>query len=176
MKGARHTVRLDWRFAVATCSSTTSSPRRRHALKQLVLPSRAWKTWTFTHRLADAGRRHAAARRLHRKPLGPVATRFVPDVPVRRRPTRCATHFVRSQAIACRPRSTFGNRFTSSGSGSSSCASASATPTSATSSSAPPASIWLIDLDKSRFHRTRRVRRPLPRRAWKQLLRSVAAV
>ena len=30
-------------------------PSRRHALKQMVLPSRAWKTWDFSHRLADSG-------------------------------------------------------------------------------------------------------------------------
>lgn len=52
--GARRTVRI--------ASGQTpfvlkhyAEPSRRHTLKQLVQPSRAWRTWQMAHRLADAG-------------------------------------------------------------------------------------------------------------------------
>ncbi len=54
VKGARQTVRLDWNSQPFVLKHYRE-PTRRHALKQLVLPSRAWKTWNFTHRLVDAG-------------------------------------------------------------------------------------------------------------------------
>jgi thiamine kinase-like enzyme len=38
----------------------------------------------------------------------------------------------------------------------------------------PAGQIWLIDLDKSRFHRAADIAAPYQERAWKQLLRSAA--
>src|SRR4029079_13817455 len=53
-KGARQTVRLEWNSQPFVLKRYRE-PTRRHALKQFVLPSRASKTWNFTHRLVDAG-------------------------------------------------------------------------------------------------------------------------
>jgi tRNA A-37 threonylcarbamoyl transferase component Bud32 len=53
-KGVRRTVLLSWgsqRFVL----KHYVEPTRRHALKQMVHPSRARSTWTVTHRLAEAG-------------------------------------------------------------------------------------------------------------------------
>src|SRR5262249_52888902 len=52
--GARQTVRLIWNSQPYVIKHYVE-PTRRHALKQLIEPSRAWSTWSFTHRLADAG-------------------------------------------------------------------------------------------------------------------------
>lgn len=53
-KEARHTVRLT-HGSQSLVLKHYAEPTRRHALKQLVQPSRAWKTWEFTQRLADLG-------------------------------------------------------------------------------------------------------------------------
>ncbi len=52
--GARQTVRLTWKSQPYVLKHYVHQSRR-HALKQFVQPSRAWSTWQFTHRLADAG-------------------------------------------------------------------------------------------------------------------------
>lgn len=52
--GARQTVRIAWEGRPFVLKHYVE-PTRRHALKQLVEPARAWSTWLFSHRLADAG-------------------------------------------------------------------------------------------------------------------------
>jgi len=53
-KGARQTVRLEWNSRPFVLKHYRE-PTRRHTLKQLIQPSRASKTWNFTHRLVEAG-------------------------------------------------------------------------------------------------------------------------
>ena len=52
--GARQTVRLAWHSRVYVLKHY-AEPTHRHALKRTAQPARAWSTWKFTHRLADAG-------------------------------------------------------------------------------------------------------------------------
>jgi tRNA A-37 threonylcarbamoyl transferase component Bud32 len=54
VRGARHTVKLLWKSQPFVLKHYVE-PTRRHALKQTVQRSRACATWTFTHRLADVG-------------------------------------------------------------------------------------------------------------------------
>jgi RIO-like serine/threonine protein kinase len=51
--GMRWTVRLTW--ASQRYVLKHYRPNWMHKAKQFVLPSRAWATWTATHKLADAG-------------------------------------------------------------------------------------------------------------------------
>jgi hypothetical protein len=53
-KASRHTVRLTWE-SQSFVLKHYAEPTRRHALKQLVQPSRARRTWDFTHRLLSLG-------------------------------------------------------------------------------------------------------------------------
>lgn len=53
-KGARRTVRIVW-TAGTYVVKYYAEQSRRHAIKQLVLQSRARRTWNVTHRMADAG-------------------------------------------------------------------------------------------------------------------------
>src|ERR1700704_2360022 len=53
-KGARRTVLLEWNSQPFVLKHYRE-PTRRHALKQLIQPSRAWKTWDFPHRLLQGG-------------------------------------------------------------------------------------------------------------------------
>jgi tRNA A-37 threonylcarbamoyl transferase component Bud32 len=53
-KGVRTTVRLVWTAGTYVVKHYVE-PTRRHAIKQLVLRSRARRTWNVTRRLADAG-------------------------------------------------------------------------------------------------------------------------
>jgi tRNA A-37 threonylcarbamoyl transferase component Bud32 len=53
-EGARSTVRLEW-AGQHYILKHYAEPTRRHAIKQLVSPSRARTTWKVAHKLADAG-------------------------------------------------------------------------------------------------------------------------
>jgi len=53
-KTARHTVRLLWNSQPFVLKHYVE-PTWPHAIKQTIRRSRAWATWTFTHRLAKAG-------------------------------------------------------------------------------------------------------------------------
>jgi tRNA A-37 threonylcarbamoyl transferase component Bud32 len=171
-KGARRTVRLEWnsqRFVL----KHYREPTRRHILKQLILRSRAWKTWRFTHRLVDAG---IATPR----PVACVEKRWgllrldsflmYPYIEGRTLRTCIAEDAQRSPTVRDRlwqqiyelweqllelrvslGDTNLGNFIVS-----------------------PAGQIWLIDLDKSRFHRAARAAAPHQERAWKQLLRSAS--
>jgi hypothetical protein len=52
--GTRQTVQLTWAGRRYVFKHYVE-PTRRHALKRAVLPSRAWLTWRASHRLAQAG-------------------------------------------------------------------------------------------------------------------------
>jgi len=172
-KEARHTVRL----AIGGRSFVLKhyvEPTRRHAAKQLVLPSRAWKTWEFTHLLADLG---IATPR----PVACVENRWGPF----RRDSYLMYPYVEGETLryhfyeAKKSPSLherlwrqvhelwqrlvelrvglndthLGNFIVS-----------------------PAGQLWLIDLDKSRFFKRAADAARHQERAWKQLLRSIAAV
>jgi predicted Ser/Thr protein kinase len=171
-KGARQTVRLEWNSQPFVLKHYRE-PTRRHFLKQLVQPSRAWKTWNFTHRLVDAG---VATPR----PVACIENRWgllrldsflmYPYIEGRTLRTCIAEDAKRSPTVRDRlwqqihelwqtlqelrvslGDTNLGNFIVS-----------------------PAGQIWLIDLDKSRFHRAARAAAPHQERAWKQLLRSAA--
>lgn len=171
-KGARRTVRVEWnsqRFVL----KHYREPTRRHALKQLVQPSRAWKTWQFTHRLVEAGvatPRPAACIEKRWGLLRLDSFLMYPYVEGRTLRTCIAEDAKRSPTVRDRlwqqiheiwqqlqelqvslGDTNLGNFIVS-----------------------PVGQIWLIDLDKSRFHRQARRAAPRQERAWKQLLRSAS--
>jgi tRNA A-37 threonylcarbamoyl transferase component Bud32 len=171
-KRARQTVCIEWnsqRFVL----KHYREPTRRHTLKQLIQPSRASKTWNFTHRLVEAG---IATPR----PVACVENRWgllrldsflmYPYVEGRTLRTCIAEDAKRSPTVRDRlwqqihelwqtlqelrvslGDTNLGNFIVS-----------------------PAGQIWLIDLDKSRFHRAPQAAAPHQERAWKQLLRSAA--
>jgi tRNA A-37 threonylcarbamoyl transferase component Bud32 len=171
-KGARQTVRLEWNSQPFVLKHYRE-PTRRHALKQLIQPSRAWKTWDFTHRLVKAG---VATPR----PVACIENRwgllrldsFLMYPYVEGRTLRTCIAEDAKQSPTVRDRlwkqihelwqtlldlrvslgdTNLGNFIVS-----------------------PAGQIWLIDLDKSRFHRAVNAAAPHQERAWKQLLRSAA--
>jgi tRNA A-37 threonylcarbamoyl transferase component Bud32 len=171
-KGARQTVRLEWNSQPFVVKHYRE-PTRRHALKQLIQPSRAWKTWDFTHRLVEAG---VATPR----PVACVENRwgllrldsFLMYPYIEGRTLRTCIAEDAKQSPTVRDRlwkqihelwqtlldlrvslgdTNLGNFIVS-----------------------PAGQIWLIDLDKSRFHRAANAAAPHQERAWKQLLRSAA--
>lgn len=171
-KGARQTVRLEWNSQPFVLKRYRE-PTRRHALKQLIQPSRAWKTWQFTHRLVEAG---VATPR----PVACIENRWgllrldsylmYPYIEGRTLRTCIAEDAKWSTTVRDRlwhqihelwqrllelrvslGDTNLGNFIVS-----------------------PAGEIWLIDLDKSRFHRAAHAAAPHQERAWKQLLRSAA--
>jgi tRNA A-37 threonylcarbamoyl transferase component Bud32 len=171
-KGARQTVRLEWNSQPFVVKHYRE-PTRRHALKQLIQPSRAWKTWDFTHRLVEAG---VATPR----PVACIENRwgllrldsFLMYPYIEGRTLRTCIAEDAKQSPTVRDRlwkqihelwqtlldlrvslgdTNLGNFIVS-----------------------PAGQIWLIDLDKSRFHRAANAAAPHQERAWKQLLRSAA--
>jgi hypothetical protein len=169
---ARQTVRLEWRCQ-AFVLKHYRAPTRRHGFKQLVLPTRAWKTWNFTHRLINAGvasPRPVAYIENRWGPLRRDSYLMYPYIEGRTLRT-CIAEDAKQSPIA-RDRlwqqiqelwqrlvelrvsledANLGNFIVS-----------------------PAGQIWLIDLDKSRFHRKPSAAAPHQERAWKQLLRSAA--
>jgi tRNA A-37 threonylcarbamoyl transferase component Bud32 len=171
-KGARQTVQIEWNSQLFVLKHYRE-PTRRHALKQLIQPSRASKTWNFTHRLVEAG---VATPR----PVACVENRWgllrldsflmYPYIEGRTLRTCIAEDAKRSPTVRDRlwqqihelwqtllelrvslGDTNLGNFIVS-----------------------PAGQIWLIDLDKSRFHRAAQAAAPHQERAWKQLLRSAA--
>jgi hypothetical protein len=172
-KEARHTVRLTHGSQLLVLKHYVE-PTRRHALKQLVQPSRAWKTWEFTQRLADLG---VATPR----PVACVENRWG----LLRRDSYLMYPYVEGETLrhyfyeakkspALHERlwrqvndlwqrlaelrvglndTHLGNFIVS-----------------------PAGQLWLIDLDKSRFFKRAAAATRHQERAWQQLLRSIAAV
>jgi hypothetical protein len=148
-------------------------PTRRHAIKQLVSPSRAWKTWSFTHRLADLG--------IHTpRPVACIENRWG----ALRRDSYLMYPYVEGDTLrhrfylalnrpamygkllnqvtdlwqrlvehgVCLSDTHLGNFIF-----------------------CPAGKLWLIDLDKSRFYRRPAAAAPHQQRAWNQLQRSLEA-
>jgi hypothetical protein len=171
-KGARKTVRLDWNSQQFVLKHYRE-PTRRHAFKQLVLPSRAWKTWDFTHRLVEAGvatprpvacveNRWGLLRRdsflmypyIEGRTLRTCIAEDAKQSPTVRDRLWKQIHELWQRLVELRVSlgdTNLGNFIVS-----------------------PAGQIWLIDLDKSRFHRAPSAAAPYQARAWKQLLRSAA--
>jgi hypothetical protein len=170
--GVRRTVELAWgpqRFVL----KHYVEPSWRHAVKQLVQPSRAWRTWSAAHRLAEAGISTP-------RPVACVERRWGPF----RRDSYLMYPFVPGQRLA----SIFSGR-------------AASTPEliqrlwqqlaelwqrlrplRASLGDANPGNfivtstgrLWVIDLDKARFHRLAFAAAQHQERRWNQLLRIAA--
>ena len=171
-KNARHTVRLEWQSQPLVLKHYVE-PTRRHALKQLVLPSRAWKTWDFTHRLLGLG---VATPR----PVACIENRWG----ALRRDSFLMYQYVEGETLRHRfyeakksPEvydrlfkqvSELWQRLVDLGVGLNDTHLGNFIV-------GPDGELWLIDLDKSCFYTNRDTAAPHQARAWKQLLRSVAA-
>jgi hypothetical protein len=170
--GARRTVKLEWQSQLYVLKHYVE-PTWRHALKQTSQHSRAWSTWVFTHRLADSG---VATPR----PVACIENRWG----VLRRDSFLMYPYVEGRTL----RSYFAAEAKHSMSlhdrlwhqlrelwqrlvelhvslGDTNLGNFIVCPT---------GQLWLIDLDKSRFHRAAGTAAPHQERAWKQLLRSAA--
>jgi hypothetical protein len=170
--GARRTVRLVWASQTYVLKHYVE-PTWRHALKQMVQPSRASATWTFTHRLADAGiatprpvacveNRWGLLRRdsflMYPYIDGHTLRSYFIGEAKKSAPLRDRLwqqlHELWQRLLALRVSlgdTNLGNFIV-----------------------CPAGQLWLIDLDKSRFHRAAAAAAPRQQRAWKQLLRSAA--
>lgn len=170
--GARRTVRLQWNSQAFVIKHYVE-PTRRHMLKQMVQTSRARATWTFTHRLAAAGiatprpvacieNRWGLLRRDSFLMYPYIEGRtlrsyFAHEAKVS--PSLCNQFWQQLRELWQRllelrvslGDTNLGNFIV-----------------------APAGGLWLIDLDKSRFHRAAAAAAPRQQRAWQQLLRSAA--
>src|SRR4051794_37712372 len=168
--GARRTARVDWNGQSFVLKHYVE-PSWRHALKQTILRSRASTTWAFTHRLANAG----------------VATpRPVACIENRWGLMRLDSYLMYPYIEGCTLRTYFAGEAKQ-------CTSlhdrlwqqlgavwerlvelrVSLGDTNLGNFILCPAGrLWLIDLDKSRFHRRTEAAARGQERAWKQLLRS----
>jgi hypothetical protein len=170
--GARRTVRLVWNSQPYVLKHYTE-PTRRHAVLQTVRRSRAWKTWTFAQRLADAGiatPRPAACIENRWGPLRRDSFLLYPYVEGRTLRSYFVAEAKQSPALHERLwqqihdlwqrlvelRVSLGDTNV------------------ANFIVGPTGQLWLIDLDKSRFHRAPEVAAPHQKRAWSQLLRSAS--
>jgi tRNA A-37 threonylcarbamoyl transferase component Bud32 len=144
-----------------------------HALKQLVLPARARKTWTFAHRLVAAGiatprpvacieNRWGPLRRdsflmypyIEGRMLRNCIAEDAKQSPTARDRLWQQIHELWQRLVELRVSlgdTNLANFIVS-----------------------PAGQIWLIDLDKSRFHRAPEKAAPYQERAWQQLLQSAA--
>jgi hypothetical protein len=171
-KPARHTVRLCWQSQSMVLKHYVE-PTRRHAMKQLVQPSRAWKTWAFTHRLADLGIDTP-------RPVACIENRWG----ALRRDSFLMYPYVEGETLRHRfyeakfsptlheqlwaQVNELWQRLVSLG--------VSLNDTHLGNFIVCPAGrLWLIDLDKSRFYRRPAAAAAHQERAWNQLLRSLAA-
>jgi hypothetical protein len=171
-KGVRKTVRVLCQQRPYVMKHYVE-PTRRHALKQTVQPSRAWRTWKFTHRLADAGIATPRPVACVENRWGPLRRdSFLMYPYVEGRTLRSLFSVEAKQSSSVHERlwqqlnelwqrlvelrvslgdTNLGNFIV-----------------------CPAGRLWLIDLDKSRFHRRARAAAPCQQRAWTQLLRSAA--
>lgn len=169
-RGARRTVRLNWNGQKFVIKHYVE-PTLRHALKQLVMPSRAALTWNFAHRLADAGigtprpvacieNRWGLARRdsflmypyveggtlrsyLNGEARHPVTTH-----------DRMWQQLHKLWARLCELKVGLADAH------------------SGNFIVCPAGRLWLIDLDKSRFHRAAKVAAARQQHAWQKLMRT----
>lgn len=167
---ARCTVRIEWNGTPYVLKHSIE-PTLRHAVRQLIRPSRAWTTWQFTHRLADAGvatprpvacvenvwgqlRRDSYLMYpyMEGRTLRSIFVNEARQLPELHARLWRQVHELWQQLLALGVSlgdTNLGNFIVS-----------------------PDGRLWLIDLDKSRFHRTASAAAPHQQRAWNQLLRS----
>ena len=166
---ARRTVRLEWNsqpFVLKHYAEHT----RRHTIKQLVLPSRAKRTWDFAHRLVAAGIATPRPVACVENRLGPLrrdSFLMYPFIDGRTLQNCIAEDAKRSPAIREQLwqqihdvwqrlvdlRISLGDTNL------------------ANFIVCPTGELWLIDLDKSRVHRRRSAAAPHQQRAWEKLVR-----
>jgi hypothetical protein len=168
----RRTVLLTWRKEKFVFKQYRE-PSRRHAFKQLFQHSRAWQTWSFAHRLANAGiatprpvacieNRWGRLRRdsflmypyVEGRTLRSYFDEEAVESPVVREGLWKQIHNLWQQLATLRV--SLGDTNVSN------------------FIVGPTGQLWLIDLDKSRFHLARISAAPHQQRAWLQLLRSAA--
>jgi len=171
---ARHTVLLSWQsqqFVLKHYNEHTW----RHALKQCVSPSRAWSTWSTTHRLVAAGvatprpvacveNRWGVLRRdsfLMYPYVEGQTLRKCLLAEKRQHPTN-AEHLWRQLSDLWRRLGQLRVSLADTNAGNFIIG--------------PNGQLWVIDLDKARFHRVALVAAMQRNRGWQQLLRSVKKV
>ncbi len=172
VNAARKTVRLEWNSQPFVLKHY-AEPTRRHAVKQLVLPSRAKRTWDFARRLVEAGvatPRPVACVENRRGPLRRDSYLMYPYIPGRTLQNCIAEDAKRSPAVRdelWRQIHDVWQRLVDLrvSLGDTNLANFIVCPT---------GELWLIDLDKSRIHRRRKDATPYQQRAWENLLRSAA--
>jgi hypothetical protein len=170
--GARQTVRLEWN-AQPFVLKHYQAPTRRHSLMHLVLPSRAWKTWAFAHRLVAAGiatPRPVACIENRWGPFRRDSYLMYPYVEGRTLRTCIAEDAKQSPPVRERlwqQISELWQRLVE--------LRVSLQDTNlANFIVSPSGQIWLIDLDKSRFHHAPEAAAPHQERGWKELVQRAA--
>jgi tRNA A-37 threonylcarbamoyl transferase component Bud32 len=170
--GARRTVRVEWNSQTYVLKHY-AEPTWRHAVLQTMRRSRAWKTWDFAHRLADAG---IATPR----PVACVENRWgvlrhdsflmYPYVEGRTLRSYFAAEARESASLRNRLWQQIHELWQRLVNLRVSLADANL----ANFIVASTGQLWVIDLDKSRFHRAHAIAAPHQQRAWTLLLRSAA--
>jgi tRNA A-37 threonylcarbamoyl transferase component Bud32 len=169
---ARRTVRLVWNSQPYVLKHY-AEPTRRHALKQMVQPSRAYTTWRFTHRLVGAGiatPRPAACVENRWGPLRRDSYLMYPYVEGRTLRSYFVTKAKDSPAVRHRLWQQLQELWDKLRILNVSLGDANVRNFIISSDG----ELWLIDLDKSRFHRSAQTAAPHQERGWKQVLRSSA--
>ncbi|MEX2309590.1 MAG: lipopolysaccharide kinase InaA family protein [Pirellulales bacterium] len=169
--GLRLTVRLTW--ASKQYVLKHYRPSWWHAVRQLVQPSRAWSTWTATHKLADAGI-------VTPRPVACIENRWgglrrdsflmYPYVD-----GRTLRSYFSGEAKESRPLAD--NLWRQLGELWQQLAQLRASLADTNTGNfivCPAGRVWVIDLDKARFHRLAYTADRHQKRGWKQLLRSAA--
>jgi tRNA A-37 threonylcarbamoyl transferase component Bud32 len=171
-KAVRQTVQIDWQGQPYVLKQY-AEPSWRHALKRSMQTARARLTWEFTHRLADAGiatPRPVACVENRFGPFGRHSFLVYPYIEGRTLRSCFAGEAKKSRSLHDRlwqqvndvwqhlvelrvslGDTNLGNFIV-----------------------CPAGRLWLIDLDKSRFHSAAETAAPHQARAWQQLLRSAA--
>jgi tRNA A-37 threonylcarbamoyl transferase component Bud32 len=169
-KGARRTVRMEWNDQPFVLKRYVE-PTWRHAAKQLISQSRAAATWKFTHRLADAG---IATPR----PVARIENRFgllrldsylmYPYVEGHTLRSYFADEAKQTVSMSERIRQQVHELWARLQELKVSLGDAH----SGNFVVCPEGQVWLIDLDKSRFHRAAKTAAARQRHAWKKLVKS----
>ncbi len=167
----RATVRVQWSSGDYVLKHY--KPTWWHAAKQLVLPSRAWQTWTATHRFVDEGiptPRPVACIENRWGPLRRHSYLMYPYVPGRTLRSYLAAEAKHSPLIAETLWLQLGDLWQRLAKLQASLADANAL----NFIISPDLRLWVIDLDRTRFHRDPAAAARHQQLGWKKLLRSAA--
>jgi tRNA A-37 threonylcarbamoyl transferase component Bud32 len=170
--GARRTVRVIWSDHTYVLKHYVE-PSWRHALKQTIQTSRARTTWLFTHRLAEAGVSTP-------RPVACIENRWgllrldsylmYPYIEGR----TLRTYFTGEAKQSASMREGLWQQLNALWQRLIELRVSLGDTNLGNFILCPAGKLWLIDLDKSRFHRRAAAAAPHQERAWKQLLRSAA--